>query len=71
LIVVEQDRLVLRPANSGADVTFSIRPQDVENFDIAHLQSHSSVGIPTRLYFQEIDGVKYAIYKEDAPVNSQ
>lgn len=71
LIVVEPNRLVLRPADSGADVTFSIRPQHVENFDIAHLQSHSSVGIPTRLYYQETDGVKYAIYKEDAPVNSQ
>lgn len=71
LIVVEESRLVLRPANSGGDVTFTIRPQDVGNFDIAHLQSHSSVGIPTRLFYDEQGGVKYAVYKEDAPVNSQ
>lgn len=71
LVVVEQDRLVLRPDGGSADVTFSIRPKDAGNFDIAHLQSHSSVGIPTRLYYQELDGVKYAIYKEDAPVNSE
>lgn len=71
LVVVEEGRLVLRPADGGAEVSFAIRPQDVDNFDIAHLQSHSSVGIPTRLFYEEEGGVKYAVYKEDAPVNAQ
>ena len=70
LLVAEETRLVLRPAD-GAEVTFTIRPEDVENFDIAHLQSHSSVGIPTRIYYEEDGGTRYAVYKEDAPVNSQ
>ena len=71
LVVVEESRLVLRPASGGDEVEFSIRPEDVGNFDIAHLQSHSSVGIPTRIYYEEEGGTKYALYKEDAPVNSQ
>ena len=71
LVVVEETRLVLKPSDGSADVTFTIRPEDVGNFDIAHLQSHSSVGIPTRIYYEEADGTRYALYKEDAPVNSQ
>jgi hypothetical protein len=71
LVVVEETRLVLKPADGGPDITFAIRPQDVRNFDIAHLQSHSSVGIPTRIYYEEDGDTKYALYKEDAPVNSQ
>ena len=71
LVVAEETQLVLRPSDGGAEITFTIRPQDVGNFDIAHLQSHSSVGIPTRIYYEEEGGTKYAIYKEDAPVNSQ
>ena len=71
LVVADETRLVMRPFDGSAEVTFAIRPQDVQNFDIAHLQSHSSVGIPTRIYYEEQGGTKYAIYKEDAPGNSQ
>ena len=71
LVVAEETRLVLRPSDGGAEVNFTIRSEDVGNFDIAHLQSHSSVGIPTRIYYEEDGGTKYAVYKEDAPVNSQ
>ena len=71
LVVAEETRLVLRPADGGAEVNFTIRPEDVRNFDIAHLQSHSSVGIPTRIYYEEEGGTRYAVYKEDAPANSQ
>lgn len=71
LVVAEETRLVLRPADGGAEITFTIRPADVDNFDIAHLQSHSSIGIPTRIYYEEEGGARYAVYKEDAPANSQ
>ena len=71
LVVVEESRLVLKPASGGEDVEFTIRPEDVGNFDIAHLQSHSSVGIPTRIYYEEDGDTKYALYKEDAPLNSE
>ena len=71
LVVAEETRLVLRPADGSAEITFAIRPEDVANFDIAHLQSHSSIGIPTRIYYEEDGATKYAVYKEDAPVNSR
>ena len=71
LTVVEQDRLVMRPFDGQAEIEFAMTPQDAQNFDVAHLQSHSSVGIPTRIYYREQGGTKYAVYKEDAPVNSQ
>ncbi len=70
LTVVEQDRLVMRPATGAGEVTFVIRPEDAGNFDIAHLQSHSSVAIPTRIFYRDVGGIFYAVYKEDAPVNS-
>lgn len=70
LTVVEQDRLVMRPATGAAEVTFVIRPEDAGNFDLAHLQSHSSVAIPTRIFYRDEGGTLYAVYKEDAPVNS-
>lgn len=71
LVVAEETRLVLRPSDGGAEVTFTIRPEDLGNFDIAHLQSHSSIGIPTRIYYEEEGATKFAVYKEDAPVNTQ
>ena len=71
LTVVEQDRLVMRSFQGSAEVAFTIRPEDAGAFDIAHLQSHSSVAIPTRIYYREEGDTKYALYKEDAPVNSQ
>ena len=70
LAVVERDRLVMRPATGGREVTFVIRAEDASNFDIAHLQSHSSVAIPTRIFYRDEGGTLYAVYKEDAPVNS-
>ena len=74
LTVAEQGRLVLKPFQplDGLDeVTFAIRPEEEGNFDIAHLQSHSSIAIPTRIYYRKDGGTYYAVFKEDAPVNSQ
>jgi hypothetical protein len=74
LTVVEPNFLELKafqPVEGQTQVKFVIRPEDQGNFDIAHLQSHSSVAIPTRIYYRKDGGTLYAVYKEDAPVNSQ
>lgn len=74
LAVVEQTRLVMKPftpLEGRAEITFVVRPQEAGNFDIAHLQSHSSVAIPTRIYYRREGDTFYAVYKEDAPVNSR
>jgi hypothetical protein len=74
LVVVEPPRLVLRPfqpVDGQREVEFTIREQDMKNFDLAHLRSHSSIGLPTRLFYLEEDGKRYAVYKVDAPANSR
>ena len=72
LSVVENERLVLEPMEAGAqEMEFVIQEADLPNFDIAHMQSHSAVALPTRIYYEEQGGVLYARYKEDAPVNTR
>ena len=73
LVEVEPPTLVLRPFDESAgaeEMEFTIRPQDEQHFDVAHLRSHSSIGLPTRLYYLEENGRKFAVYKQDAPANS-
>lgn len=72
LNVVEEDRLVMtpfEPLDGATEVEFTVPEQYRANFDLAHLRSHSSVGIPTRIYFIERDGQRLAVYKADAPAN--
>ena len=75
LTVVEDDRLVMRPFvpldGRTGDVAFVIRPRDARFFDIAHMQSHSSVALPTRIYFERSAGRYFARFKDDAPANSR
>jgi hypothetical protein len=75
LTVVEERRLVMRPsaplAGGPGEVEFVIRPRDARFFDIAHMQSHSSVALPTRIYFERTGGQYVARFKEDAPANSE
>jgi hypothetical protein len=72
LTVVETRRLVLEPFEEGkGEMEFVITEEDAANFDIAHMQSHSSVALPTRLYYERDGDRLLAKYKEDAPVNSQ
>jgi hypothetical protein len=73
LVVVEPPRLVLKPfepVDGNEEIEFTIREQDTKNFDVAHLRSHSSIGLPTRLYYLEEGGKYFAVYKTDAPANS-
>lgn len=71
LTLVQEDRLVLEPFSGEAEMTFTILPEDLPNFDIAHMQSHSSVALPTRIYYERAGGRLVARYKEDAPANSR
>lgn len=73
LLVVESDRLVLdafEPLDGKDEITFVIRAKDRSHFDLAHLRSHSSIALPTRLFYERSGGKFYAVYKEDAPANS-
>lgn len=55
----------------GSDqLTFHVREADLRYFDVVHLRAHSSIGLPTRLYYEREGGKLWAVYKEDAPANS-
>lgn len=71
LTVVEDDRLVLAPFGGGREIAFVIRPADTGYFDLAHMRSHSSVALPTRIYYEQQGEQRFARYKEDAPANSR
>lgn len=74
LVVVDLPRLVLktfRPIEGKTEIEFTVREEDRENFDVAHLRSHSSIGLPTRIYYVRENGRFFAVYKEDAPANSR
>lgn len=73
LVVVDLPRLVLkpfRPINGKREIEFTVREAEKANFDIAHLRSHSSIGLPTRLYYEREGNRYFAVYKDDAPANS-
>lgn len=74
MIVVERDRLVMKPftpVNGRTELEFALLEEYRQYFDLAHLRSHAAVGVPTRIYYLERDGVLVAVYKGDAPVNSK
>ena len=74
LTLVNERRLVMKPfepLEGDSEVEFTIPEEELEDFDIAHLQSHSAVGLPTRVFYEEDGGGGYvAVLVEDAPVNS-
>jgi hypothetical protein len=73
LTAVEDDRVVMKPfepLDGKAEIEFEVREAYKRNFDLAHLRSHSAVGIPTRIYYRRDGDVYVAVYKTDAPANT-
>jgi hypothetical protein len=73
LTTVEDDRLVMKPfepLDGKTELEFERREAYKKNFDLAHLRSHSAVGIPTRIYYRRDGDVYVAVYKTDAPANT-
>ena len=72
LTAVEDDRLMMQPfepLDGDVEIEFELREAYKQNFDVAHLRSHSAVGIPTRIYYRRDGDVYVAVYKTDAPAN--
>ncbi|MDQ5894769.1 MAG: hypothetical protein QG596_1030 [Actinomycetota bacterium] len=73
LLVAENDELVMRPFEpfeGQEEITFVVNEANQKNFDLAHLRSHSAIGLPTRVFFRRQGDQLIAVYKEDAPANS-
>jgi len=56
--------------NGSTELTFVVPDENLQYFDVVHLRAHSSIGLPTRVFYREDDGVLIAVYKIDAPANS-
>ena len=56
--------------NGQTTLKFRVPESNLRYFDVVHLRAHSSIGLPTRIYFKEIEGELLAVYKIDAPANS-
>lgn len=51
-------------------LTLRVRDASLRYFDVVHLRAHSSIGLPTRIYYEDDGEQLWAVYKEDAPANS-
>ncbi len=59
-----------KPLDGSERVAFEIQEADASYFDIIHLKSHSSIALPTRVYYVR-EGDRYvARFAEDAPANT-
>lgn len=58
------------PLEGATSVSFGVRDGDLRYFDVVHLRAHSSIGLPTRIYYERDGERLWAVYKEDAPANS-
>jgi hypothetical protein len=70
---VELPRLVMKSftdVEGKSNLEFSVPESSLRFFDVVHMRAHSSIGLPTRIYFKEVDGKLIAVYKTDAPANS-
>lgn len=56
--------------NGSTELTFVVPDENLQYFDVVHLRAHSSIGLPTRVFYKEQDGELIAVYKIDAPANS-
>ncbi len=52
------------------NLEFKVPESSLRFFDVVHMRAHSSIGLPTRIYFKVVNGEFIAVYKTDAPANS-
>ena len=70
---VELPTLVMHaydPVDGESNLTFRVPEANLRYFDVVHLRAHSSIGLPTRLYYEPNGDELIAVYKIDAPANS-
>jgi len=73
MVEVDLPRLVLDaydPVDGSTEVEFRVRDADLKYFDVVHLRAHSSIGLPTRVFYEKDGDTYWAVYKEDAPANN-
>lgn len=72
LTIVEPTHLQMatfEPLDGKTIVDFTILPRDQGGFDLAHIRTHSSLPIPTRIFYERDGDTYLAVLKSDAPLN--
>jgi hypothetical protein len=73
LVEVDLPQLIMNsyePVDGQSRITFRVPDASLQYFDVVHLRAHSSIGLPTRIYYDDLDGELIAVFKTDAPLNS-
>jgi hypothetical protein len=73
LVEVDLPQLIMNsyePVDGESRITFRVPDASLQYFDVVHLRAHSSIGLPTRIYYDDLDGELIAVFKTDAPLNS-
>jgi len=73
LVEVDLPQLIMNsydPLHGESRITFRVPDASLQYFDVVHLRAHSSIGLPTRVYYDDLDGELIAVFKTDAPLNS-
>jgi hypothetical protein len=65
LTEVSQTRLVLQP-DAGAVQEYTVRPEDVRNLDISHLEQHAADQLPSIVHYEQVGDERYATRVDDA-----
>jgi hypothetical protein len=67
LTAVDEQQLTIQPSDGSPPQRFSIRPIDVRQLDLGHLQTHMAQGLPSRVFYVEEGGMRYAVRVDDLP----
>jgi hypothetical protein len=73
LVEVDLPQLIMNSyelVDGESRITFRVPDASLQYFDVVHLRAHSSIGLPTRIYYDDLDGELIAVFKTDAPLNS-
>ena len=65
LLSASEQGIVVQPADGGPVQSFAVRPIDVRRLDFFHLQTHASQKLPSRVFYEQEGGTRYAVRVDD------
>ena len=66
LLSASQDQgIVVQSSDGGPVQRFAVRPIDVRRLDFFHLQDHASQKLPSRVFYEQEGGTRYAVRVDD------
>ena len=68
LTSVSDQELVLQPNTGGEAIVFTVRPEDVRQLDLRHLEQHAADSLPSIVHYEREGDERFAIRVDDAPV---